>query len=42
MGLGIGLIVTPLAGYVTNIPYLGVYSTILYILVGVIFIVKGI
>ncbi|HLD11244.1 MAG TPA: hypothetical protein VJB89_04125 [Candidatus Nanoarchaeia archaeon] len=46
MGFGVGLVLMPFAGFVNKVPLVGIYldsySTIIFILIGVVLIVKGI
>lgn len=45
MGFGVGLVLMPFVGLVNKVPYVGgyidAYSTIIFIIIGVVLIVKG-
>jgi len=41
IGLGLGLILYPVADYLRQIPFVGRYVVLLFVIVGIVFLVKG-
>ena len=41
IGLGLGLVLYPAVGYLEKIPFVGQYMTLLAVVLGIVFLIKG-